>query len=259
MSFAPSVFCLQTVGCGFGGVNVTVLLKAGFESLDTTHYFLSCLSLVKKRYFWYSVPMWLGIGLEQSLKKMPPLSVNKRSEVLDNVDRAAEVFSKYGDFILATIRYQAKNNDQVQADDIFQNFFLSLVSKPIPADVQNTQSYLYRAITNDVIDAVRQESKYRARMQKYAECHNYPINKSSPENALIEIEEINKLFKLIEKRLPYNEALAVTLRYENSCNTAEIAEKIGVKPRTVSRYISIGLKKIRRVFNINKGGNYDNC
>ena len=47
----------------------------------------------------------------------------KESERLNNVERAAQIFSEYGDFILAVIHYQTSNH--AQADDLFQDFFLS--------------------------------------------------------------------------------------------------------------------------------------
>lgn len=178
------------------------------------------------------------------------LSSIKKSSAPSNVDRAAEIFSKYGDFILAVIRYQVGND--VQADDLFQDFFLSLVSRPIPAGIQNIKSYLYRAITNDIVDAARRVEKYRTRMHKYAECLDYSINKNTPENALIKVEEINKMFKLIEGRLPRSEARAIRFRFWNNFSIKEVAKKMHVNNRTVSRYISVGLRKARQFFNSKK-------
>lgn len=175
------------------------------------------------------------------------MKVKKKSVPPSNVERAAEIFSKYGDFILAIIRYQVSNDSQ--ADDLFQNFFLSLVSRPLPAGIQNIKSYLYRAITNDIIDAVRRVEKHQAMMHRYAERLDYSINKSSPENALIEIEETNKMLKLIKGRLPCSEAQAIALRYRHNYSIKEIAKKMKVNSRTVSRYISVGLSKLRQFLN----------
>jgi len=180
---------------------------------------------------------------------MLPSSV-KKSSAPGNVDRAAEIFSKYGDFILAAIRYQAGNDGQ--ADDLFQDFFLSLASKPIPAGIQNIKGYLYKAITNDIVDAARRVQKYQTQIQKYAECLDNSINKSSPENALVKEEEINKMFKLIKGRLPRSEARAITSRFRNNCSIEEVAKQMHVDNRTVSRYISAGLSKVRQFFNSKK-------
>jgi len=169
----------------------------------------------------------------------------------NRVDVAAKVFAEYGDFIRAVIHYKVKN--EAQAGDLFQDFFLSLVSKPVPAGVQNVRSYLYRAIINDIVDATRRVEKYKTRMNKYAECLNYSINKNTPENALIEAEETDKMFKLIEGWLRRSEAQAISLRYKNSYNIKEVAKKMHVNNRTVSRYITAGLSKIRQFLTVKQG------
>jgi DNA-directed RNA polymerase specialized sigma24 family protein len=72
------------------------------------------------------------------------------SNCRNNVGTAAEVIAEYRDFIYMVICSQV--NNKACAEDIFQDFFLSLVSKPIPHDVKNIKSYLYRAISNDIVD-----------------------------------------------------------------------------------------------------------
>jgi RNA polymerase sigma factor (sigma-70 family) len=170
----------------------------------------------------------------------------------DNVEGATKIFEEHAVFIRAAIHSQIKNH--TRADDLFQDFFLSLVSKPIPEGIRDIKSYLYRAITNDIVDGSRRTEKYRARVKKYAESVNYAINKSGPENALIETEEINKMFKIIEGLLPRSEAQAIILRYKNNCSIKEVARKMCVNNRTVSRYISTGLSKIRKFLTIREGG-----
>ena len=166
------------------------------------------------------------------------------SKYRNNVCLAAEIFAEYGDFIHMVIFSQVKNKARV--DDIFQDFFLSLVRKPIPQDVKNIKGYLYRAITNDIIDATRRVNKYSYHMHKYHEYPNHSINKRTPENAFIDVEETNKMFGLIKGRLTNSQYHAIALRYSTHHSIKEVAEKMGVKRTSVSRYISIGLKKIRQ-------------
>lgn len=160
------------------------------------------------------------------------------------VDRAAAVLTEYGDFIRAVIRYHVRN--EAQADDLFQDFFLSLVSKPPPVDTQNMKSYLYRVICNDVVDAARRVKKYQARMERYAVRLKYSTVEDGIEDTLIRTEEINKIFKLIETRLRRSRAQAVVLRYRNHYKIQEVAERMNVNSRTARRYISVGLRKIRQ-------------
>jgi RNA polymerase sigma factor (sigma-70 family) len=185
------------------------------------------------------------------MAKVLEARVEKESMPQGNVDRAAEIFSQYGDFIRTVIYYHVEND--AQADDLFQDFFLSLVSKPIPADIRNVKGYIYKAITNDIVDAVRRVEKYKTRMNKYAECFNYSVNNNRPENAFIEVEQTDKMFKLIEGQLRHSEAQAITLRYGNNYNIKEVAKKMHVNSRTISRYISTGLSKVRQFLTLKQG------
>jgi RNA polymerase sigma factor (sigma-70 family) len=170
----------------------------------------------------------------------------------NNVDIAAKVFARYGDFIHAIIRCKVRN--EAQADDLYQDFFLSLVFRPIPASVQNVKSYLYKAITNDIIDAFRQAQRHRILISRYAEQHfNYRASEKGPENAFIEAEEVRKFFEIVEKQLPNSQARAVTLRYKNSYDIKEIAEKMKVNKNSVIRYVSVGLKRIRQFLAVERG------
>ena len=179
---------------------------------------------------------------------------NANSDI-NGVQIAASIFSEYGDFIYAVIRSKVKNDSQ--ADDLFQDLFLSLVSRPPSGKVQNMKSYLYKAITNDLADAMRRVQKYRAQMSRYAERLTYSTSNGDPQKALIRMEETNKMFELIEGHLKQSEARAITFRYRNHHDTGEIAKIMNVDNRSISRYISVGLKKLRKLFTLKD--NYNDC
>jgi len=173
----------------------------------------------------------------------------------NNVDAAAKIFTEYWDFIHMVIRYKVKN--ETQADDLFQDFFLSLVASPLPAGVQNVKGYLYRAITNKIIDATHRVESYRNHMYKYAKHLNRSINKKTPENAFIEAEETKKMFELIEMRLRSSHAQAITLRYKNNYEIKEVARKMNVHNASVRKYIYVGLSKIRQSLKLKWGNDND--
>lgn len=166
----------------------------------------------------------------------------------NNVLPASEVFAEYGDFIHAVFYAKVGNKDL--ADDLFQDFFLSLVYKPIPKGINNTKNYLYKAMTNDIVDAVRRTGRYKNHIRKYGKQRNYSINKTTPENALIKKEEFDKLFAIIKGRLPNSESQAIVLRYRENHSIKKVAKKMCVNNRSVSRYISVGLKKIRQFLKV---------
>jgi len=162
----------------------------------------------------------------------------------ESVKRAAEIFAEHGRTIFGIIRSQLNNDSE--AEDIYQDFFLSLVRKPIPPHIQDIRGYLYRAVKNDVFDAARKAKAYKGRVRRYAERHkNEWLQQVGPDDDLIKHEQIQRVFNLIEIRLCPREAQAIICRYSRERNTGEAAQEMGVNKRTLSRYVCVGLKKIR--------------
>ena len=180
---------------------------------------------------------------------MAPTKIENQEDVSINIALAMEIFKEHGDFIRTIIRFHV--NNETEADDLFQDFFLFLVSKPIVEEVHNIRGFLYRMISDKARDASRRIKSYQGRLRRYAEHHKY-IVEYCPEDTVIEVEETNKMFNLIWRNLPANEARAVTLRYRHNCDVPEVADKMGIKPRSVSRYVSVGLRKARHIFGINE-------
>lgn len=170
-------------------------------------------------------------------------SETNRTEIQKRVGLAAEVFDRYGDEIRAIIHFNVK--DKTKADDIFQDFFVSIVRKPIPSGIQNIRAYLYRAVTNDVIDVSRQIKCHQDHIQKYAECRKHFVIPEDPENTVIQTENTKKMFHLIESRLPKREAEVIVQRYGQGLSTTDTAEKMNVNKKIVYRYLTAALKKMR--------------
>lgn len=168
------------------------------------------------------------------------------------VDKAAVVFDEHGDFIRQAIAFQVRSKAEV--DDLYQDLFLSLVSRPIPDDVRNPKSYLYRAVARDATDCARRASRYRIRMAEYAKRQASAPHVMSASEVLSKAEETDKLFASFTKVLAPSESRAVFLRYAKDCNRTEAAEKMGVTPRSVSQYVSTAVRKLRKVLGDN-GGN----
>ena len=163
----------------------------------------------------------------------------------DNVKLATEIFDKYANFIYNIIYYKIGN--KADADDLYQDFFLSLVSRPVPLGIENIKSYLYRAITNDIIDAARRTERYKALMNKYAENYNFSVNKTSSANASLTEGKTDKILSLARGELSPTKVRALTLRYRNHFSNEDIARKMGIKKESVSRYICVGLKQIQQI------------
>lgn len=182
---------------------------------------------------------------------MPVQSLDAGGRRTDSASAAARLFEEHGDFIRAVIRFKAGN--RVSVDDLVQDFFLSLVHKPLPPDVRDTRCYLYKMITSGVSDAIRRVGQYQQNLERYARKGNHPINDPPPDNVFIETEETSRVFELIERRLYPREAEAVLLRYKDDRSIEEIARTMRVDRRSVSRYIAVGLRKVRELLTAKRG------
>lgn len=176
------------------------------------------------------------------------LPINNKAS--HNVTAAAEVFLEYGEFIRAIIRSRVP--DEGEAHDFFHDFFVSLVTNPIPRHVTNVKSYLYRAIINDLVDARRRRMIQQSVLQ---ECRFYERSRAAntPDTVVMDREEVLRLFDLIESRLSRTEAEAVNLRFRQDHTTEEAARRMNIKPRTLSRYVSVGLEKLRQCMSEGQG------
>lgn len=138
--------------------------------------------------------------------------------------------------------------DEEQAKDILQDFYLSVISRPPPKNVGDIRSYLYKALINDIADASRRLQTYKAYISKYREEINITsIIDSDAETKLIEDEQKKLMFEFILEQLPASSSIAIAYRFKNDHSIKKIAETMGVKRTSVSRYISDGLKTLRKI------------
>ncbi len=163
---------------------------------------------------------------------------------MTNQDHATKIFSEHGDYIKTIIQF--KVSDKTLAEDLFQDFFLKLITHPIPENIKNIRSYLYRSIINDIIDASRRTKRYQLKLKNYTDVIKSNDDRRKTNVTELEREDLEMTFQALTKQLSKSEAQAITLRYMNNYNTQETAEKMGVKSRSISRYVSNGLNKLRK-------------
>ena len=171
-------------------------------------------------------------------------------DTAERVQQAAVVFETYGDEIRAMISLNVK--EQSEADDMFQDLFLSIVQTPIPPDTDRVPAYLFRVITNDVIDETRRLCNYAELVREYREQGNHRTAHEAPENGVIELEETHEMLEALRKRLPSHEAEAVirSCVYGNKAGYA--AKKMDLDRKTFSQYLYRGKTKIRRLLGKNR-------
>jgi RNA polymerase sigma factor (sigma-70 family) len=159
------------------------------------------------------------------------------------VRAASEIIRRYEALIRSAIRFKAGKT--LDEDDLLQEFFLVLIRKPVPADVRNIKSFLYRAVLNHVIDATRAQRNYERLLAKYAKEARISIHEAGARNASIEDEQQRAIAYCI-RHLPQRQAQAFVLRYRDNYSIPEIAKIMAVGRRTVSRYLSECLRVLRR-------------
>jgi len=165
-------------------------------------------------------------------------------EQIQSVER---LFSQYGEFITSVIRFFVK--DPFEQEDIYQELFIFFIRKPMPGDVRNMKGFLYRVIGDRIRDRKRRQVRYQQNLEKYAD-HSSSESKEevSSVSTVHQKEQAERVYSLMKDYLTQNEATAITLRYKYDCDIHETARRMNVQPKTVSRYVCVGLKKIRNVF-----------
>jgi RNA polymerase sigma factor (sigma-70 family) len=168
----------------------------------------------------------------------------KRDEyVSDNVSRAKEIFVAHGDFLRIIIRLHIDN--EFDADEFHQELFLFLILKPLPKDVDSVKGLLNKIVVDRVKDFYRRKGSYKRRIIRYAEMNKVDAARNSPETIVVEKEETEKMFELIRRSLSPVQAQAVTLKFKYNFNNEEIADKMEINSRSASRYVSVGINKIK--------------
>jgi len=160
------------------------------------------------------------------------------------IEMANAIFAEYGGFIRTVIRFQVGN--KLDVEDLYQEFYLALVRKPIPADVQKVEGYLYRTIVHHVVNAIRSQEAHAQKIKKYAKETRISINNGELKSAFTGDEQKYTAVARLARYLPEREGQAFTLRYRDDCSILDIATRMGINKRTVSRYLSESLRKLHR-------------
>jgi RNA polymerase sigma factor (sigma-70 family) len=161
----------------------------------------------------------------------------------ENVALATLIFTEYESVIRTLIRLHVPGREE--QDEVYQNLYLSLVCNPPPQPLNNVPAYLSAVIRSDIIDAVRRRRSLQELVSCYARSGTWDPVERPPEERMAQTEEVRRITDLVADLLPAREATAVIQRYVYGHSTTDVASRMRVKERTVSRYACLGLRRIR--------------
>ena len=130
------------------------------------------------------------------------------------------------------------------AEEIVQEVFLCVWERRAGWDVRTSvRSYLLTAVRNAALSYLRHERVVRRRRAEVRAIHETVA--ASPEARALEAETVVAVQQAIG-RLPDRCRLVFTLHREQGLTYAEVAEVLGISPRTVEVQIGRALKSLRK-------------
>lgn len=157
-------------------------------------------------------------------------------------DRIFEtVFRKYYQSLCNYANSMLKEMDE--AEEIVQNLFSALWEKRADLEISiSLKSYLYRAVHNHCLNRIK-HLKIREEYQQYANNY-YESSYESVNQAVMKSELERKIDEAIDK-LPEQCRLIFRLSRYEELKYHEIAEQLGISPKTVENQVGKALKILR--------------
>ncbi len=156
----------------------------------------------------------------------------------------SEIYKRYWTIMYTHALKMLKDEDD--ARDVVQELFTSLwIAGPDIALDLNLGGYLYRAVTNKVIDLIDHKKikvNYIASFSSYIELHR---------NETLEAISAKELLSALEKeikQLPPKMKAIFEMRVYQHLSNKEIADQLGTSDKTVKKQIGNAIKLIRPKF-----------
>ncbi len=159
----------------------------------------------------------------------------RRSQQLE--DRVVELYATMRPSLLGYAYHVVGSTGD--AEDLVQNAFLKLFDQlKRDANIQNLRSWLYRVVHNLAIDHVRRKGSRESTQAEWLALRSLTETVHSAEYDLIQKQRIAGSLKALNER----ERHCLMLRAEG-LSYVEIGDVLGLSQKSVSVYLSRGLKK----------------
>lgn len=144
-------------------------------------------------------------------------------------------FSRYADDLLGFLRRKVGDFD---APDLVQDVFLRMLSYP-SASIREPRAFLFRAAANLVVDHLRKES-HRDHEDIADVSEELAASAPTPEDTAIGAERMERFRAALAELPPVSRHAFVLNRFDGMTHS-EIAELLGISPKTVQRHIERAL------------------
>ncbi len=162
-------------------------------------------------------------------------------ELMRQGDRSAfeRIYNKYW----SKIYISAYNllRDRQTCEDLVQEVLVNLWVRRESLEVKNLNAFLYTAIRYKVFKVIRSG---KVREDLYDEIENLIIEDNDTENSIAE-NDFNRFLEESLTTLPPKCREIFILSRKEQLSTKEIAERLGISPKTVENQITIALRKLR--------------
>jgi|SRR5699024_3534243 len=108
--------------------------------------------------------------------------------------------------------------------------------------IKRLEQYMLRAVKNRCLNIIRVRMPIFT-TSEYLESNDVRTQTSSPENILIQVESVHRIYQAIEL-LPEKTKQAFRYVKEEKKSYKEVAEKMNISVKTVDRHIQIAIKKL---------------
>jgi len=148
----------------------------------------------------------------------------------------------YGDLLRFLVR---RTGDVERAADIAQDTYVRLAAiAPEAAGIGNRRAYVYRVASNLMIDAMRRDGREAAWFTGGEPDEAIPDPAPSPEQEAIGRDRLRQFEEALDT-LPPKARLALLMFRIDGLSHREIAERLGVSPSMVAKYIGQALRHCR--------------
>jgi RNA polymerase sigma-70 factor (ECF subfamily) len=180
---------------------------------------------------------------------LPRQSTNDRTWIAriraGDADALDAVFrSYYAELCAFAYRY---TRSRAQAEDLVHDVFAQIWADREQWQVRESlKAYLYAAVRNRAVSALRREVVERRWEDRLHAAHNAaPSHAVNPAQGELEREDLARVVREVLRDLPERCRMAVTLRWQRQLSYAEIAQTMGISVNTVEVYITRACRVVR--------------